>query len=166
SSAIYGGTLILLFLMSCLYHALVGDRAKRVFRVFDHSTIFLLIAGTYTPYTLVTLGGALGWTIFGVVTGVSIVGIVLNCISIERFKKASMICYIATGWCIVIAAVPMVQTLPLPGVILLFAGGVAYTVGTLFYRKKGTAWFHMIWHLVVMLGAALQFFSIYGYVLG
>lgn len=166
SSCIYGGTIILLFTMSCLYHAISNKRAKAVFRVFDHSTIFLLIAGTYTPYTLVTLNGAVGWVLFGVVWASAIIGIVLNCISIERFKKFSMACYIASGWCIVAAVVPMVQAMDWRGLLLLLAGGVAYTGGTLFYRKKQRPWFHMIWHLFVLLGAILQFFSIYLYALG
>ena len=117
SSAIYGASMIFLFLMSCLYHALTNPTAKKVFRVFDHTSIFFLIAGTYTPFTLVTLRGWVGWTVFGVVWGVAVVGIVLNSISVERFKKISMVGYIASGWCVIAAIVPLVRRMALPGVI-------------------------------------------------
>lgn len=166
SACIYGASIILLFTMSCLYHALSHETAKRVMRIFDHSSIFLLIAGTYTPYTLVTFRGALGWTLFGIVWGAAALGITLNAISIERFKKFSMICYIAAGWCVIIAIVPLVQNLALPGLLLLLAGGLLYTGGILFYRKKTIRWFHMVWHLFVLAAAICQFLSIYLYVLG
>ncbi len=166
SACIYGGTMILLFTMSCLYHAIANPRVKKVMRVFDHTSIFLLIAGTYTPYTLVTLHGPVGWVLFGAVWLVAVVGIVLNAISVERFKKVSMVCYIAGGWCIVMAAVPMARAMDWRGLALLLAGGVVYTAGIVFYRKKGVPYFHMIWHIFVLLGAALHFFSIYGYVIG
>ncbi len=166
SACIYGGAIIVLFTMSCLYHALSNETAKRVMRVFDHTSIFLLIAGTYTPYTLVTLRGALGWAIFGFVWGAAILGIVLNSISIERFKTFSMICYIVMGWCVVVAAVPMIRTVAWQGMLLLLGGGLLYTGGILFYRKKTVRWFHMVWHLFVLAAAVLQFLSIYLYVLG
>lgn len=105
--------------------------------MFDHSTIFLLIAGTYTPYTLISLRGPIGWTVFGIVWGVAVAGIILNAISIERFKKISMAGYILSGWCIVAAMVPLTQTLDLHGIILLFLGGIFYTGGIVFYKKKG-----------------------------
>lgn len=166
SACIYGGSIVLLFTMSCLYHALSNEKAKRVMRVFDHSSIFLLIAGTYTPYTLVTLRGALGWTLFGIVWGAAILGITLNAISIERFKTFSMIAYIASGWCVVIAVVPLIRNLPFGGLMYLLAGGLLYTGGILFYRKKTIRWFHMVWHLFVLAAAICQFLSIYLYVLG
>lgn len=166
SACIYGTSIVVLFTMSCLYHALTNPMAKRVMRVFDHTSIFLLIAGTYTPYTLVTLRGVLGWVLFSVVWGAAIVGITLNAVSIERFKKFSMIAYIASGWCVVIAIEPLIRNLPIGGVIFLVLGGVLYTVGILFYRKKSTRWFHMVWHLFVVFAAVCQFVSIYVYVLG
>ena len=165
-ACIYGVSIIVLFTMSCLYHALTNPTAKRVMRVFDHSSIFLLIAGTYTPYTLVTLRGTLGWILFTVVWGAAIVGITLNAISIERFKTFSMIAYIASGWCVVIAVAPLVQNLRSGGLLLLLVGGVLYTGGILFYRKKTVRWFHMVWHLFVLFAAICQFLSIYLYVLG
>ena len=147
SSAIYGASMIFLFLMSCLYHALTNPTAKKVFRVFDHTSIFFLIAGTYTPFTLVTLRGWVGWTVFGVVWGVAVVGIVLNSISVERFKKISMVGYIASGWWLIL-------------------GGVFYTAGVLFYRKKGVRFMHAFWHFFVLAGAVLHYFCILFYVIG
>lgn len=165
SSAIYGGSMILLFLMSCLYHAIAAPRAKKVFRVFDHTSIFLLIAGTYTPFTLITLRGWVGWTLFGIVWACAVVGIVLNSISIERFRRFSQICYIASGWCIVIAFVPLWRSLALPGIVLLLAGGVAYTVGVFFYRDKKRRYVHSVWHLFVLAGAVLHYLDILLYVI-
>lgn len=165
SSAIYGASMIILFTMSTLYHALSNQKAKRIFRVFDHTSIFLLIAGTYTPLTLVLLNGALGWVLFGIVWATSILGIVLNCINIEKFKKFSMVCYIASGWCIVIAAYPVFKNMALSGIILLVAGGLMYTIGVIFYKKKTVSYMHAIWHLFVLAGAVLQFFSIFKYII-
>ena len=165
SASIYGASMIVLFTMSCLYHSLTNAHAKGVMRVFDHSTIFFLIAGTYTPFTLVALHGALGWTIFGIVWATAVVGTVLNCISIERFKKISMICYIASGWCVIIAIVPLVKVLAWPGTILLFMGGILYTGGTLFYRLKNVRYMHMIWHFFVLAGAIAHYFCILLYVI-
>ncbi len=166
SVCVYGASVILLFLMSCLYHAIAARRAKRVMQVFDHDGIFFLIAGTYTPFTLVTLRGALGWVLFGIVWAGAVVGIVLNSISVERFKKFSMICYIAMGWSVAIAVVPLVRSMELGGLLLLLGGGIAYTVGILFYKQKARRWCHFIWHLFVLTAAILQFFSIYVYVIG
>ncbi len=165
SSVIYGVSLIILFTMSCLYHAISNVRAKKVLRVFDHSTIFILIAGTYAPFTLVTLRGWMGWTIFGVVWGVAVVGIILNAISIERFKVISMIGYVASGWCVVAAAGPMIQRMELPGLLLLLFGGVAYTAGLIFYAMKKIRYMHSIWHLFVFAGAVLHYFCILFYVI-
>ena len=146
--------------------ALTNPTAKKVFRVFDHTSIFFLIAGTYTPFTLVTLRGWVGWTVFGVVWGVAVVGIVLNSISVERFKKISMVGYIASGWCVIAAIVPLVRRMALPGVILLILGGVFYTAGVLFYRKKGVRFMHAFWHFFVLAGAVLHYFCILFYVIG
>ncbi len=165
SVCIYGASIIVLFTMSCLYHALTNEKAKYVMRVFDHSSIFFLIAGTYTPFTLVTLRGALGWVLFGVVWGSAILGITLNAVSIEKFKTFSMAAYIASGWCVVIAVVPLIRNLQAGGLWLLLAGGLLYTGGILFYRQKKN-WFHMVWHLFVLAAAVCHFFSIYIYVIG
>ncbi|HIZ20539.1 MAG TPA: hemolysin III family protein [Firmicutes bacterium] len=163
--AIYGASMILLFSMSALYHSLTNKKTKRVLRVCDHTSIFLLIAGTYTPYTLITLSGPVGWTIAGIVWGTAVFGIILNLISVERFKKISMVCYVASGWCVVLAIVPLIRSLALPGVLLLVLGGVLYTAGIPFYKRKSVRYAHVIWHLFVLAGAVAQFLSIYLYVL-
>ena len=126
SSIVFGLTTTLLYLMSCLYHALKVNRAKKVFRVFDHCTIFLLIAGTYTPYTLVTLRGPAGWVMFGIVWAVAITGVVLNAVNLKKFAKISVVCYVALGWVILLATKTLVANLAYPGLVLLVAGGVAY----------------------------------------
>lgn len=165
SSAIYGASLIILYTMSTLYHSITNVKAKKVFRILDHSTIFILIAGTYTPYTLVTLRGAVGWTIFGIVWGTAAFGIVLNAISIDRFKKISMVCYILMGWAIVAAVRPLYQNLSKGGLILLVAGGILYTVGIIFYAMKKYKYMHSVWHLFVVGGSVLHYFSILLYVI-
>ena len=166
SGAIFGFTVLILYLMSCLYHALKVNKAKRVFRVIDHCTIFLLIAGTYTPYTLVSLRDSVGWWVFGVIWATAIVGIVLNAVSLKKFSKISVALYLIMGWMIIIAYQPMVQAIPGGGMQLLVWGGVAYTVGAILYgvgsRKK---YFLSIFHFFCMIGTALHFLSIYLYVM-
>ncbi len=134
SASIYGATLIILYTMSTLYHALTHKGAKKVFRIFDHCSIFLLIAGTYTPYTLISLKpAALGWTIFGIIWGLTVLGVVLNAVNMKKFKVFSMICYIAMGWLIIIAIRPLIHALPTPALMLLVSGGIAYTVGIILF---------------------------------
>lgn len=163
SAALYGASLIVLYTMSTLYHALTNKTAKKVFRIFDHGTIFVLIAGTYTPYTLVTLRGWVGYTIFGVLWGVTVLGITLNAVNLERFKVLSMVLYIVMGWCIVFALRPLLQTLDIIGFVFLLAGGVFYTGGLLFYKQK-IKYMHSVWHLFVLAGSLLQFFSVFFWV--
>ena len=166
SSIVFGITTTLLYLMSCLYHALKVNRAKRVFRVMDHCTIFLLIAGTYTPYTLITLRGVTGWVLFGVVWGVGILGIVLNAVSLKRFAKMSVACYLAMGWAVLFASKQLIAALASGGLWLLLSGGIAYTLGAVLYAigsKK--RYFHSIFHFFCLFGTVLHFFSIYLYVL-
>ncbi|MBQ2916831.1 MAG: hemolysin III family protein [Clostridia bacterium] len=169
SSAIYGFSMILLYTMSSIYHGLRPNKAKRVFQVLDHCSIFLLIAGTYTPYCLVTLRGynkALGWTLFGVVWGMAVIGIVLNSIDIKKYKIFSMICYLIMGWCILVKAPLLPKLLGLPGFILLLAGGIAYTIGAVFYGfGKKKKYIHSVFHMFILLGSILQFFSILLYVI-
>ena len=165
SASVFGASLIVMYCMSTLYHALTAERAKRIFRIFDHTSIFFLIAGTYTPLTLITLRGPLGWTMFGLVWGAAIIGIVLNSISIERFKIFSMITYLCMGWAVVIGIVPIFQSMHPRGLILLVAGGVSYTAGILFYALKRYKYMHSVWHFFVLAGSILHFFCIYLYVL-
>ncbi len=161
SSCIYGASLIILYTMSTLYHAITNERAKRFFRIMDHNTIFFLIAGTYTPFTLVTLRGGLGWTLFGIVWGAAIIGIILNSIDLEKFRKPSVVCYIAMGWVIIIAIKPMLHVLPKLSLVFLLMGGVFYTVGIIFYALKKLRYFHSIWHLFTVAGSILHYFSVF-----
>jgi len=164
-ASIYGSTLIILYCMSTLYHAITNEKARRVFRVLDHTSIYLLIAGTYTPVTLVTLKGALGWVLFGIVWGVAALGITLNSISIEKFKKFSMISYIIMGWCIVIGVKDIIEKMPKGGLVFMLLGGIMYTVGIIFFVLKKYKFMHSVWHFFVLAGSILQFFAIYFYVL-
>ena len=167
-SAIYGGSMIILYMMSTMYHALKRNRAKKVFRVIDHCSVYLLIAGTYTPYTLVGLGGAIGWVLFGIVWAAAIVGITLNAVSLSKFKIFSMITYIAAGWVIVIAMKPLIDSIAFEGVLYLLLGGLAYTIGAVLYiisKKKNLKYGHSVFHIFVLLGSLLHFFSIYFYVI-
>lgn len=160
SASIYGASLIILYTMSTLYHAITNVKAKKFFRIMDHNTIFFLIAGTYTPLTLVPLRGPLGWTLFGVVWGAAILGIVLNSIDLEKFRKPSVVCYILMGWAIIFAIKPMLNTLPKLSLTFLLIGGVLYTVGIIFYAIKKIKWFHSVWHLFTVAGSIFHYFSI------
>ena len=160
SSAIYGATLIILYTMSTLYHALTNEKAKYVMRIMDHATIFLLIAGTYTPITLVSLRGVLGWVLFGFIWAAAILGIVLNSIDLERFRKISVVCYVVMGWTIIVAIVPLIKSMSSLSLILLLAGGIMYSVGVIFYAIKKIRYFHSIWHLFTVCGSVLHYFAI------
>lgn len=164
SICIYGFSLILLYTMSSLYHAITNENAKKIFQILDHSTIFLLIAGTYTPYALITIRGTIGYVIFGIVWGSAVLGIVLNGISIVRFKKLSMILYLASGWATLLSIKPLIDNLQPNGLWLLLLGGLFYTVGIIFYALKKIKFFHGVWHFFVLFGSLSHFFSIYFYV--
>lgn len=164
-SAIFGASLIILYTMSTLYHALTNPTAKAVMRIFDHASIFILIAGTYTPFTLVAMGGAAGWTLFGIQWGVTILGIVMNAISLEKSSKVSMILYILLGWCVVFAIKPVVAHIGLYGSLLLLAGGIFYTVGIIFYSLNKIKYMHSIWHLFVLLGSVCHILCILFFVI-
>ena len=170
SGAIYGVTMILLYTMSSIYHGLKPERpSKRVFQVIDHCSIFLLIAGSYTPFCLVTFreyNPALGWGMFGFIWLMAVIGITLNAIDIKKFKVFSMICYLGMGWCIIFNANLLPQLLNIPGLILLVSGGVAYTVGAILYGiGKKHKYMHSVFHLFILLGSLLQFFCILLYVM-
>ena len=165
SGAIYGVTMIILYTMSSIYHGLSPKRySKRVFQVLDHCSIFLLIAGSYTPFALCTIreyDTASGWIIFGVIWAVAILGIVLNSIDIKRFKVFSMICYLLMGWCIVFKVGLLPKLLGTAGFVLLLLGGIAYTVGAVIYGLgKKHKYMHSVFHLFILLGSLLQFLCI------
>ena len=170
SAIIYGISMVLLYTMSSIYHGLrPNTTSKKVFQVIDHCTIFLLIAGSYTPFLLCTFRSydtILGWSLFGVIWGMAILGVILNAIDLERYKVFSMICYIAMGWCIIFKASILPALLGTSGVALLVTGGIAYTVGTIFYGfGKKVKYFHSIFHLFILLGSVLQFLCIILYVM-
>lgn len=166
ASAIYGASLIILYMMSTMYHSLKVNNAKRVFRILDHCTIYFLIAGTYTPYTLVSLNGPVGWTLFGIVWGAAILGIVFNAVNINKFKIISYIAYIAMGWVIIFAFKPLYEVIGFGGIAWLLGGGVAYTVGAVFYAfGKKCRYIHSVFHIFVLLGSVCQFISIFRYVI-
>lgn len=166
SAALYGSMLFLLYMMSTMYHALKRNNAKRVFRVFDHCTIFLLIAGTYIPVVLIAIGGAIGWIYFGVIVTASIVGIVFNAIDVEKYEKISLACYLFMGWVIVFGFKPLMENVEKMGIILLVAGGVVYSLGAIIYKLgDNKRYFHSVWHFFVLGGSILHFFVIYLYVL-
>jgi hemolysin III len=160
SACVYGASLIILYTMSTLYHAITNEKAKKFFRVMDHNTIFFLIAGTYTPFTLVTLRGKLGWILFGIVWGSALIGIIFNSIDLEKFRKPSVVCYILMGWVIIIAVKPMLNSLPGLSLVFLLLGGIFYTVGVIFYTLKKIKWFHSVWHLFTVAGSVLHYFSV------
>ncbi len=164
-ASIYGATLVILYCMSTLYHAITNKTARRVFRVFDHTSIYLLIAGTYTPITLVTLKGAIGWVLFGIVWGIAVLGIVLNAINIERFKVFSIVSYIVMGWAVVLGGKSVISQLPFGGLVFLLIGGICYTVGIIFYAMKKYKYMHSVWHMFVLAGSITHFFAVYLYVL-
>ena len=160
SSSIYGASLIILYTMSTLYHSFTNERVKHFFQIMDHNTIFLLIAGTYTPITLYILGGVTGWVLFSIVWVASIIGITLNSINMEKAKIPSLICYIATGWVIIFAIKPLIAKVPFLSAFFLVLGGVIYTVGIVFYVIKKVKYFHPVWHIFTILGSAFHYFSI------
>lgn len=166
SSAIYGGSLIILYTMSTLYHAITNGKAKKFFRIMDHDTIFFLIAGTYTPITLIPLRGGLGWTLFGIVWGAAILGIVMNSINLEKFRKPSVVCYIAMGWVVIFAIKPMLERCSPLSLWLLLIGGLCYTGGIIFYVLKSKKYFHSIWHIFTVAGSVFHYFSILLMIIG
>ncbi len=160
SSCIYGASLIILYTMSTLYHSFTNKKAKAFFRIMDHNTIFLLIAGTYTPITLYFLGGVTGWILFGIVWGSAIFGIVMNSINLEKARIPSIFCYVAMGWVIIFAIKPLIIAMPKISLIFLVGGGVFYTLGIIFYAIKKVKYFHSVWHLFTIVGSVLHYFSI------
>ena len=160
SFAVFGASAVLLFTMSTLYHAIAAPRAKRVLKVFDHSSIYVLIAGTYTPFALTVLRPTVGWLVFGIVWGAAAVGISLKPFLAGKARLLSTIAYLAMGWIIVLAWKPLAATVSPTVLRLLIGGGLAYTAGTVFYMLKSRVWSHPLWHLFVGAGATLHFFAV------
>jgi hemolysin III len=165
-AAVFAATIALLYLASTLYHALPRPQVKRVFRIMDHNAIYLLIAGTYTPFTLGVLEGAWGWSLFGVIWGLAALGIAGNAIGGMRFPKLTTGVYIAMGWLVVVAAKPLWDRMPPAGLAWLALGGLAYTGGVAFYAlSRRVRYTHFAWHLCVLTGTACHFVAVYRYAL-
>ena len=165
SFTIYGSTMLLLYLSSTLFHSLPKGKAKYVFEIFDHSSIYFFIAGTYTPFLLIIVKGALGWTLFGIVWAMAIGGTIFKVFFVRKFIFTSTIIYVVMGWLIVFAWSSLTAALDPKGVILLISGGVLYTVGSIFYVWQGFKYNHLVWHIFVIAGSTLHFFCVLFYVL-
>ncbi len=162
SSSVFGGALIILYLVSTLYHALAKNKAKRVFRVLDHCSIFFLIAATYTPYLLVSLRGPFGWVLFGIIWGLAILGIVFNAIDVDKYQKLSAVINVLMGWAIVIKLGTLGESIGATGIVFLIVGGGVYTIGAVLYALGDKIrYMHSIWHFFVLAGSICHFFSIY-----
>ncbi len=163
--SVYGATLVLLYLASTLYHGIHAPRTKRVLQIIDHSAIYLLIAGTYTPFALVSLRGTLGWSVFGVVWGIAAAGVAFKIVFGDRFEVASVLFYLGMGWLCVVIAKPLLDQIGTAGVVWLAVGGLAYTAGVIFFFWESLPHHHAIWHLFVMAGSTCHFFAVMFYVL-
>ena len=160
SFTIFGSSLVILYLSSTLYHSFTKKNIKNIFARFDHSAIFFLIAGTYTPFVLTTIRGPLGWTLFGLIWGIAIPGIVIRSIYLTRYRKLMVWIYLAMGWMFLIAIVPIIKNLPASSIAFLFIGGGCYSAGIIFYIWRQLKYAHGIWHLFVMAGSIMHFFSV------
>ncbi len=160
SFSIFGVTLVLLYFASTLYHSLTHIKAKGVFHKFDHISIYLLIAGTYTPFCLTVLRGWIGWTMFGIVWACAIAGAIFKAIDVGKRVKLSTALYVLMGWVILVAIKPLYEVMPYNGFLLLIAGGVSYTIGTIFFIRNQVKYNHSVWHLFVLGGSVLHFFSV------
>lgn len=160
SGAVYGSALIVLYLASTLYHALPSPRVKRLFRVFDHSAIYILIAGTYTPFLLVSMRGPWGWSLFGVLWGITVVGIAFKFFCVGRWDRLSTALYVAMGWVALLALKPALTMIPVPAMIMAALGGLLYTAGVFFYMSERVSYNHAIWHLFVLGASTVQFFGV------
>ena len=161
--SVFGGTMVLLYLASTLYHSITHETAKQIFRVFDHTAIFLLIAGSYTPFSLGVLRGPWGWSMLAIVWTLAIIGITLKINRRTRHSRISIVLYVIMGWLAVIAIKPIVMLIPVPGILLIFAGGLAYTGGLAFFGAQRIRYNHFIWHLFVIAGTTCHFFAVLWY---
>ncbi|MGG6311258.1 PAQR family membrane homeostasis protein TrhA [Paenibacillus macerans] len=165
SFTIYGASMLLLYLCSTLVHSFKEGKAKDLFEFFDHSSIYIYIAGTYTPFLLVAVRGPLGWSLFGTIWGIALLGVVFKAFFVKRFLFMSTVFYLIMGWLIVIVWGPLTAAMPHQGIVLLVAGGLSYTLGTVFYVWRGFPYHHAIWHLFVLGGSVTHFFAILLYLL-
>jgi hemolysin III len=163
SFTIFGSSMVLLYSASTLYHLRGSSPLRHRFKVLDHAMIYVLIAGTYTPFLLVSLRGGWGWALFGVIWGLAVVGVGFKVYFAGRFRFLSTLIYLGMGWICVIAARPMLERVPAGGLWWLLAGGLAYSLGTIFYLRKGMKYHHAVWHLFVLAGTACHFMAVYGY---
>lgn len=166
STAVFGFTLVLLYGASTLYHSLQTERLRPLMQRVDHAAIFLLIAGTYTPFLLVTLRGPWGWSLFGVVWGLALIGVVLKFWFAGRFRVLSTVVYLVMGWMVIVAVKPLLAALHPGGLAWLVAGGLAYSFGTIFYLWRSLPYHHALWHGFVLAGSACHWVAVYGYVVG
>jgi hemolysin III len=165
ASAVYGVSLILLYTASTLYHSIRTESARRLLRTLDHIAIFLLIAGTYTPFTLIALRGTWGWSLFGIVWSLALLGSALELGLLKRYRRFAVLLYVAMGWVGIIAFRPLLAHLQTGGMVLLLAGGAAYTLGVPFYLWRKLPYHHSVWHFFVLAGSVLQFLAVFFYVM-
>jgi hemolysin III len=161
--SVFAATVAVLYLVSTIYHALPHGRAKRLFRLLDHGAIYLLIAGTYTPFTLGVLRGGWGWTLFGVIWSLALAGLIFKTAVTYRYPVISTAIYLLMGWLVIIAVIPLLQRMPIEGFLWLLAGGLAYTGGVGFYAAKHIKYAHFMWHVCVLTGTACHFVAVFGY---
>lgn len=164
SAAIYGFSMIFLYLMSTLYHSFQNPKIKRIFQKFDHCSIFVLIVGSYAPICLSLLGGALGWTLFSVNLFLAVLGIIANAISVARWSKLSLVLYLLMGWSIILAVKPLLHLISFQGFLLLLTGGLFYSIGVIFYKAKKPRFMHAVWHLFVLSGSIFHYFFFLFYI--
>ena len=164
SCSIFATTLVLVYLCSTLYHSLVRTRARHVFLVLDHAAIYLLIAGTYTPFMLVSMRSRLGWTLLAFVWTLAVAGVIFKSLAVGRFPAASATVYLLMGWCIIFGIRPLLRAITWPGMLWLMAGGLAYTLGIVFFANDRLHYFHALWHLFVLAGSVSHYFAILFYV--
>ena len=161
SFSIFGATLVILYLSSTLYHAFTNEKIKNLFARFDHAAIFLLIAGTYTPFVLTAIRGILGWSLFGIIWGLALTGAVIRSVYLTRFREFMVAIYLFMGWMFIFAISPLIRHLPVVSTVFLFTGGACYSLGVIFYTRRNLKYGHGIWHLFVLAGSIMHFFSVF-----
>lgn len=164
SSIVFGSTLLLMYVCSTLYHSMMNPKIKHLFRILDHASIYLLIAGSYTPFVLVTINGSLGWTIFTIIWSLAFVGVLFKWFFVHKFDLLSTLIYLLMGWMALLIVKPLYQLLPSGGLTYIVAGGLCYTVGVIFYIWERLVFSHVLWHLFVLSGSICHFFAVFFYV--